>query len=294
MAVPPAIKALLDRLIPTGEAEIAPQPVAAPQPKVPPLPAAVPPRVSIDHEKVARLAAESDELMARLLQDVEAASHVPVPAIRPSPQPQREGIQRPAGTPDGLLTDLDPVSDILKGLAPKERTVLQILATGGWEAEDGALADALDGMLLEPPIDRINGLSLEFLGDLLIASEGGRRVVAEDYRDELEHLLPKSEAAVLAPGAQTGLAAEWADFRRELAEYQLKALGIVAGHDDPGPALQELAAGQGLMPEMLIDSINELALGMVGDLVVMPDTVPLAICEESLRPVQYMLRSSAT
>jgi len=278
MVIGPAIMALLDRMIPLGE--------DARQP------AAVRRQVTIDHGRVEALIKESDQLLATLLSDVEAASHTPLSKLEPSLAPRRPKMQRPAGTPDGLLTDLDPVSDVLKGATPQEREVLQALAGMGWEANETALADALGGVLVEPTIDRINSLSLEFLGDFLIASEDGCKVVAEDYRDELEHLLPKPEGVGRVPSSQIGLAPEWVDLRRELADYQLKALSAMVRGENPMLALQQLAASRGLMPEMLIDSINELALSMVGDLLIAPDDVPPAICQESAEAVKQMLGST--
>ena len=96
-------------------------------------------------------------------------------------------IPRPEGTPDHLLTDLDVGFSVLNRLEEGELRLLDALMAAGWEAEDRPAQEYVGDLLIETAIGHINQLS-RVLGDLLVATEGTRRIVAEDFRDELEHL----------------------------------------------------------------------------------------------------------
>jgi hypothetical protein len=161
------------------------------------------------------------------------------------------------------------------------------------------LGEALPGALIEFMVDRVNSLSLDILGDLLIVAEGRMKVVAEDFRDELEHLLLAHAGAPVMSSQETeqdrgacdDLPEEWAEFRAALKEHQHQALRAILTMEDPGQELARIADESALMPEFLIDSINELALDTVGDIIIEPGSTPPAIEEEDLDLVRRLVQA---
>jgi hypothetical protein len=198
-------------------------------------------------------------------------------------------IDRPASTSGGPLTDLNAVKRILAQLSPEERQLLDIFRRCGWEAGDAALVESMPGSLVEDLAGRINHLALHDLSDMLIHSEEGKKVIAEDYRNELEFLLArqaataaKTSAAALAPD----LPADWAEFVGKLADYQIHVLRAILRQQNPVDEIRRLAAERATMPETLVEQINELAVNTLGDVVIAPGSSPPVIEEEDVQMVE--------
>ena len=290
-SIEPEIKTIIDNLIPS-----------APPKTVPVRPPIQ--EIVIDFLRVQALIKQSDQVLQMLQTGEEKRSEKPeehlvldLPII-----PQHESVEkiaRPEGTPDHLLTDLDSVHEVLTRLDNDEKSLIKALMKHGWEVDASVLSEALPGTLIEFMVDRVNSLSLEILGDLLIVAENQMKVVAEDFRDELEHLLlANADAPVMDSrevdrdhGTRDDLPEEWAQFRSALKEYQHQALKAILTMEDPSEELARLADESAIMPEFLIDSINELALDTVGDIVIEPGSAPPAIGEEDLEFVRRLVQA---
>jgi hypothetical protein len=263
--------------------------MGASQAIVPPPP---PPTVVLDREKLRQLARESEEVRKMLgatgAEVVSLTTESAVPTSR-----QATSIARPDGVPDHLLTDLDPVHRILCGLDAEEIGLLGVFENGGWELDDAALCAAMPGTFLEPLVDRINNISLDELGDILIASDGGFKVVAEDFRDELEYLLAQREAESAAAPRQVvtaDLPEDWGEFVAALAAHHLDALHAIVELGDPTAEIARIAMENATMPGLLIDSINEAAMATIGDVIIAPGSVPPVIEEEDLEMVERLFQ----
>ena len=211
-------------------------------------------RVALDTITLEKLRGESDEVRNALIasmeqEEPEAACDVPTPI-------------RPANTPEGLLTDLEPVNRILHALADDQRRILEHFRTKGWELDADACAGAFPTLMLEAELDAINAQSHRYLGVQLVAREGNLFVVSDDYRDELEYLVenPMEHKPNDWAVDEEDLDLEWIDFFRAA---DLNTLGAVLGGE-----LQRLASDRGEMPDLLIDALNAAAMETVGDLVV--------------------------
>jgi len=273
-ALDPGIQAVLD-------AYFAELPQAAPLPTA---------RVVIDLARLAQLRKESEEVRAML----GATGDEPTPEMPETVGPTRQDasfIERPAGTADHLLTDLQPVHRILSGLSRDERLLLDHLRDGGWEVEDGSLRQVMAGILLEPVVERINGLSYEELGDILIASEGELRVVAEDFRDELEFLMSRGARQPAASRPKPAdLPSEWGDLCQGLSDPQLRTLRAILEHPDPSGEIGRIAVENATMPERLIDTINEAAVQAIGDVIIAPGSMPPTVEEEDMEMVRRIVQ----
>lgn len=84
-----------------------------------------------------------------------------------------------------------------------------------------------------------------------------------------------SGSALDIPFAQLNheLPPEWAAFASQLANYQLRILEALITKSDPTATISQIAEVRITMPEPLLDEINELAQGTVGDIII--ETIPL-------------------
>lgn len=289
--IEPEIQAIVDNLIPAAA------------PKATPI---SPPRseIVIDFSTVQTLIKQSDQVLQMLQNGVENNSVKTIEHSMPDlpTTPQRESVDkivRPKGTPDHLLTDLDSVHEILTKLDNDERSLIKEFMKRGWEVDATVLGEALPGTLIEFMVDRVNSLSLEILGDLLIVAEDQTKVVAEDFRDELEHLLLANAGAYVEniqkteqdQGACDDLPEEWVQFRTALTEHQHEALKAIVTMEDPSEELSRIAGESAVMPEFLIDSINELALDTIGDIIIEPGSIPPTIEEENLELIRKLMQA---
>jgi hypothetical protein len=126
---------------------------------------------------------------------------------------------------------------------------------------------------------------------MLIACEGERRAVAEDYRDELEHLLDQAghESEALHVKAESELPEGWDEFARQLDQCQLQTLRALCLETDPASAVNRIAEENATMPQFLLDSINQVALDTIGDIIILPDTTPPTIEEDDIEAVRQVV-----
>ncbi len=86
----------------------------------------------------------------------------------------------------------------------------------------------------------------------------------------------------------SGLPEEWKLFRENMTAYQIQTLAALWQKDDSLTGIDRLAGDSFLMPEMLIDSINELALNHIGDMLILAESSSPAINEAYLEIVKLI------
>ena len=200
-------------------------------------------------------------------------------------------LARPKDTPDGLLTDIGRVYKLLRRLDESEKRLIKFLSNRRWEDEDSAISEHIPEVPVQNLLDRINDLSTRIVGNILIATENGRRIVEEDYRDELEFIFTNEQSAEspTVDDPYSELMEGWDQFALRIAEHQYIALKAIYEGHDVKIRLQNIAEQFGMMPVMIVDEINELALNSVGDIIVSPDTDPPTIEDEDVDAVRSVI-----
>jgi hypothetical protein len=251
------------------------------------------PQVQIDLARVQALTSESNQVRDRLLADMQSGAAEPAPPLAAS---EPAVVAGPIESPKGLLTDLQPVHTILTRLSASETKILVTLLQSGGQMNAPALAQAMPDILLEAGIDRINNLALANLGDLLIAEEAGVKTLTDDYRDELEYLLLQNAQLATTEGVPiraSQLPSEWVAFSDRLADHQLAILEAIVGQGDVPATIRLIAEANATMPGALLDSINEIAMDTLSDIIIDTAVDPPVIEDEDIEMVRHLLTESA-
>ena len=157
-----------------------------------PEPASPSPKVKHEAEKTIRLG----ELLSG-----EAASSVAADIKRNAPAHRdnnaAELLQRPPGTPDDLLTDLEELVTIMGDYGSETSRLIVIMAENNWACNH----DALEAIFRQDEnvtfanniIDIINDRANEKVEHPLIIEENDQWIIDEEFRDEIEHILKHPE-----------------------------------------------------------------------------------------------------
>lgn len=202
--------------------------------------------------------------------------------------------ERPTDTPDHLLTDLTQIAEII-GQDRPALALLLFLREQDWEADEADAQHAVENEFLSVVVDRLNTRALDRLPDKLIYIDDERLIVAEDYRDELDHLLTHQFEPVLAGGRSNTTEAdrlqtltpyydelkpEWVEFVQRMRAYHWEALNVLLIGDDVALRLEGVARAAHTMVSLMINEINEFALGSIGDIIIDSTVEPPFIEEE--------------
>ena len=129
-------------------------------------------------------------------------------------------------------------------------------------------------------------------------------MVAEDYRDEIEYILDHPaytdepvEAVVPVPAideavaksAYTDLAENRANFAQRLQPQHWDALAAMLSRTEVEARLNMIARSVYTTSNLLIDTINEMALDAIGDIVIDTAVDPPCIEEEDFKPLTELL-----
>ncbi|MBD2122171.1 tellurite resistance TerB C-terminal domain-containing protein [Trichocoleus sp. FACHB-262] len=93
------------------------------------------------------------------------------------------------------------------------------------------------------------------------------------------------------PPREETLPSEWTEFLLQLPMAEFQVLKAIAEQENASAAIKQIAEANIMMPELLIDSINERALDTVGDVVVEPSSNPPAIASEYLPAVKQLIKT---
>ncbi|MBB5235572.1 TerB N-terminal domain-containing protein [Deinococcus budaensis] len=237
------------------------------------------PSIQIDAERLTALQRDSSEIRERLMEDVlleDTRLEVPPATVSPVPEPvEVRTYLLPEETPEGHLTDLEAVADILDALLAPGRDLLDQLRQRAWEAPPSALR-VPGGSFLSSLVDQVNEAAQARLGDVLLAEEHGALVVLEDYRDELEYLLALTAQDPRATAPASG---PWTDLARRLTPLQLVVLQRLGHAPVPLRDLDALALQHGTMGSVVLEEMNAAALDTVGDLLTDPYLDPITLEE---------------
>ena len=227
-------------------------------------PAKEAPKIVLDLSSVDRLRAESEQVREALIASVGEEP--------PTQEPSEEGfVQRPDDAPEGMLTDLAAVQRILKRLSSEQRGMLDMMRQTEWRTDTGRIHVRLPQAMPEVLIDEINVIAMGQLGCALIEREGDGLVVAEDYRDELEYLMPMQRQDSLWSIAGEDMDDDWRAFFEQV--HERVSLDALAALMEGPEAFAAHAKERNEMPDLLLDSINEIASDTIGDLVADADGI---------------------
>jgi hypothetical protein len=227
--------------------------------------------ITIDLGKVRGLEQESHEIRKRLIgTDVQ-------------PRPVSSRFRLPLETPAGHLTDVDQVAELLDQLELAELRLMHVLRSNDWELRDELVANPTT-------ITSVNRHSHTYLGEDLLAREADSVLVTDDYRDELEFLLPRVEYSVVEPEAAPAVNGldEWVALKEHLTALHIQVLRRVC--EGCGQAeLESFAAEHFYMGSVLLGEINEKAVETIGDVIIDAQAEPLLVHEEHLGSVKALL-----
>ncbi len=99
--------------------------------------------------------------------------------------------------------------------------------------------------------------------------------LADNSQEDNSELFPFSEimettAVTDNSEAETSenIPEEWTKFLENLPEYELQVLKAIVEQDNPNAAIKKIAEANITMPNLLIDSINERANDIIGELII--------------------------
>jgi hypothetical protein len=174
---------------------------------------------------------------------------------------------------------------------------VRFISEQGWEADEDEAQRTVKGEFLTEIAHRINERALESLGDKLIFLDGSTVTVAEDYQDELAHLLthilepaassesltvPEIEVPLAATLDYSDLTPEWAAFAQRMQPQHWEALNVLLLGEDVVVRLDGVARSVNTMVSLMINDINDIALSSVGDIVINSSVEPPTIEEEDM------------
>jgi len=250
-------------------------------------------QVRIDPSAAESLRIESEAVRQRLMvegaadgelaiDDLSTAIALPqAGALSPGPSHQQAAtakfaddyLQRPEDAPSGLLTDLPVVFKIMGGPDEDRSQLLRMMRDLGWQSPPSALATKFPGRFINVTIDHINEIAYEELGDALLFDEGDVWVVAEDYRDEIGHILDHPDYLQFEAPVATRPVVEypsnwepdWQQLAGRLESSQWQALAVIDAATHVQEKLDAISRSAQTTSNQLVDEINELALDTIGD-----------------------------
>ncbi len=121
--------------------------------------------------------------------------HKPAADIAPEPPPRTKSnvLERPAGTPDDLLTDLLELVTIMGEYGSETSRLIEKMAESDWRCSH----DTLEAIFRQDKhvtfvnniIEEINDRANEEIDNPLVTEEEGWWIIEEEFRDEIEHIL---------------------------------------------------------------------------------------------------------
>ncbi|OQB20488.1 MAG: hypothetical protein BWY11_02328 [Firmicutes bacterium ADurb.Bin182] len=210
-----------------------------------------PVKVTLDRDKLARIAKESD--MTREMLTVQGFD-----------EPEETGF--PYGAEANLhKTGPSSLKELVQSLSIDESRLLTHLFESGWEVSGSELGSE-SGFFAELAVNSVNEKALDMLKRLLIVEEGHKILVDEDFRDELQMLLGEKRENEAAFSGLAELGGGWKSFVENLPPELLEILRAV--YFNNAGELQRLADKSGVMTQIMVDSVNEAAMETLNDIII--------------------------
>jgi hypothetical protein len=131
---------------------------------------------------------------------------------------------------------------------------------------DQFLRSISDRVIPRPRVE----IDLGKIQELVAESDQVREMLKIEEFEPLEEPEPTEEAAVESVSME-GLSEDWASFGRALTPVQSATLAAILAGGRVEEELARIAKTNSLMPQVLLDSINELALDTLGDILILSD-----------------------
>lgn len=227
--------------------------------------------ITIDMFKVEHLTRESKEVQNILLSNTQIEQPEETPEVEQKRVIKASKIHRPEDTPGHLLTDLDPVYDILSMLKKEEMKYIRLLMDNNYQISIEDLKSSIQEIQIDVLTDKINELSMKFVGDILIVNEENMKLVTEDFRDELGYLFmleKKAEISFICSDTSCTLPDNWIELKIKLDKINIETLKALLNKETVNEEIKKIAFDNLTMPQLLLDNINELALETVGDIII--------------------------
>lgn len=178
------------------------------------------------------------------------------------------------------LKDVAEVTAIFVALTSGARDVLERMHASAWEAKKEVNDEGL--------IAEINRLAERYLGCHLIAVERDIIIVEDDFRDELEYIYQNPPEIANEEYTQDDFSLDklnenLREFISQLVPEQRKAFYCIVVQDNIEIQLEQIAEAAMAMPQQLIDDINEVAMQVLGDIIIAPDLTITEEYEEELK-----------
>jgi len=221
-------------------------------------------RISLSAEAVRSLRTESDELRD-ILHTEQDEPDIESVATFLAESPPKEIILVSSGKQ--LLTELEEVIAMLHNCNESQQELLRSIYENGWESNSGQLTAALGNGMIEMMVDEINGLAMEHMGTIVIAAEQDLYVLEDDFRDEFEHIYTHPallDAQPLILSTDTA-SSPLEDLFSGMDDFQLEVLRLLICGEVNMENLTNMALAHGTMPELVFDTINEMAMSQIGD-----------------------------
>lgn len=184
-----------------------------------------------------------------------------------------------------LLTDLEEITALINMLSGNARAFLYELFAVEWNTAVTSNNKA--------HADEINRAANQYLARALLVIENNHYIVEDDYRDEVEHIFKTNPGIIdrcseehddveSVPASThvffdaTRLSEELERMIAALTSVQQEALWAIVTQSDPQERLNALADEAMIMPEMLIDEINDIASQQIDDILI--DTFDDTLC----------------
>ncbi|ACL75324.1 TerB N-terminal domain-containing protein [Ruminiclostridium cellulolyticum] len=244
------------------------------------------PKINIDTSKVKQLIKDSDQVCEKLISGLEEYETV---SNKPEEVSDIEEYTIDGVISEDTLTDSGDIYNILMLLTQDEKNLIKILLQNGFEAEDELIVNQMQGIFIETLIDHINEISLDIIGDMLVSSKDSSKVIEEDYREELLSLEDYLNV-INEENEADGLPDEWKEFKTRLTDYQIQTLKAIVEIEEPMKEINKICEENLIMPAMLIDSVNEVAVETIGDIIIDPDRLPPLIIEGTVEILSRLVK----
>ncbi|MBD2629729.1 tellurite resistance TerB C-terminal domain-containing protein [Trichormus variabilis] len=146
--------------------------------------------------------------------------------------------------------------------------------------------------LLQSERDSLQSQVWELLQQMdTINQETGNENTQEDDIDlfPFDQLLEPLSPIDYEPNTSDNLPTEWTDFLENLPAYEIQVLKAIVEQDNPKPIIKQIAEANITMPNLLIDSINEIANNTIGELIIETEQEIPVIYQEHIPNVKKVI-----
>ncbi len=240
--------------------------------------------ITIDGDKVQGLREDSEEI--RRILETEQCTQEEIPTIVGE-------LMADGSATKELLTDLEEIIAVMQSSSEEFMAILHLFYSKGWECTAVQLREALSSSMIECLIDEINEETIRVLSIPLIVIENDIYMIEDDLRDEIAYIFkfPELLNRQVKQEVEIKEGGEIVSAFNLLKDYQIEVLQAISSGELVEDKLGHIAIMLGIMPELLIDEINEVFSECIGDLIVDTSSTLPSIMEEYEEELKrYLIR----